>query len=339
MNGKEKVLVIDDELMPRYSMQQVLKDRYSVLTATGGIEGLESLENEPPDLVVLDIKMPDMDGVTVLREIKKRHPDIEVVLLTAYASIESARDAVRFGAIDYLMKPFDKDDLLNVVERGLKKKREREIRRLEHEELLGKTGILERQIVEVKQNLMMSYEGTVKALLLAIDAKDQYTAGHSEHVARLSHAIGEAMGLPEEAVESLRQSALIHDIGKIGVDETILKKRGPLIDEEFKEIRRHPEIGGRIVSAIPFLEEATMVIVYHHEKFNGTGFPAGLKGEEIPPMARIVTVADAIDAMMRDRPYRKRLPADKILSELLEGSGTQFDPAVVDIVIKKGLIV
>lgn len=335
MDSKGKVIVIDDELMPRYSIQQVLKDRYTVSTATGGVEGLEVMAKDPADVVVVDIKMPDMDGITVLKEMKKRYPDTEVILLTAYASLESAKSAVRLGALDYLMKPFDKDDLINVVERGLQKKRAGEAKTLEREELIDKAQYLERQISEAQQNLMKSYEGTVKALLFAIDAKDHYTSSHSEHVARLSCSIAEALGLAKDIREKLMQAAIIHDIGKIGVDEVILRKNGSLTSEEFDEIKKHPEIGRRIISAISFLKEAIPIIFYHHEKFNGTGYPEGLKGEEIPLLARIVAVADAIDAMMRDRPYRKMLPMESILAELKEGAGTQFDPEIVDLILKE----
>jgi len=338
MSEKKKILVIDDELTPRYTVQQVLKDRYNVFTAEGGKEGLEFMAQNPVDLVVLDIRMPNMDGITVLDEIKKRYTDTEVVLLTAYASLESARKAVRLGAFDYLMKPFDKDDLLKVVERGLQRKRTHEEARLEHEELVDKTKYLEEQIVEIQRDLTKSYEGTVKALLLAIDAKDHYTSTHSEHVAMLSYLVAKALGLSENVRDRLKQITIIHDIGKIGVDEIILKKNGILTPEEFSEMKKHPEIGARIVKAVPFLEEALPIILYHHERFDGKGYPQGLRGEEIPLIVRIVTVSDAVDAMMRDRPYRKKLPIDKLSTELKENAGSQFDPMIVDVILREELL-
>lgn len=338
MDSKERILVIDDELIPRYSIQQVLKDRYTVFTAAGGAEGLNFMAHTPADLVVLDVKMPDMDGITVLKELKKNYPATEVVLLTAYASIESARSAVRLGALDYLIKPFDKTDVLNVVERGLHKKRAHETVRVERDSLLDKNKYLEEQIAKARENIIMCYDGTVKALILAIDAKDHYTSDHSENVSRLSSLIAESLGMPKDIRDELSQAALIHDIGKIGVDEAILRKKGALTAEELAELRKHPEIGARIVSAVPFLEKTSQIILYHHEAYDGSGYPEGFRGEEIPLPVRIISIADAIDAMKHDRPYRNRLLMGSIMQELKNGAGSQFDPFIVDLIFKRKIL-
>jgi len=334
IEDREKILIIDDELAPREALRMVLKDRYLVSTATGAREGIDVMAQSPADLVVLDIMMPGMNGVVALGEIKKRHPDTEVILLTAYASLDTAKSAIRLGAFDYLTKPFDKDEVINVVGRGLEKKRNNKNLKLEQEELRSRTRYLEEQVNKARRNLIMAYEGTVKALILTIDAKDHYTFDHSEHVARLSTAIADVLNLPKNVRDKLEQAAIMHDIGKIGVDEAILRKNGKLTPEEFVEMRKHPEIGATIVQQVPFLGDAVPVILYHHERFDGEGYPKGLKGEEIPLSARIVMVADAIDAMMHDRPYRNRLPIEKVLSELRDNAGTQFDPVIVDIVLK-----
>ncbi len=333
-NNKEKILIIDDEFAPRESLRMVLKDRYVVSTAPGAQEGFNFMVQNPVDLVVLDIMMPGISGIEALQEIKNRHPDTEVVLLTAYASLETAKSAIRFGAFDYLTKPFDKDDVIRVVEKGLEKKRTLESLKLEREKLWDRTQHLEEQINAARQNLIMSYEGTLKALLLTIDAKDHYTYNHSEHVARLSSAIAGALDLPKDVKDKLEQAARMHDIGKIGVDEVILRKNGPLTTEEFEEIKKHPIIGATIVQQVPFLEHAIPVILYHHESYDGKGYPKGLKGEKIPLTARIIMVADAIDSMMRARPYRNALPKEKVLSELRDYAGIQFDPQIVDLILK-----
>jgi len=333
-NDKKRILVIDDELSPRESIKLVLKDRYTVSTASGAVEGIGFMDQNPVDLVVLDIKMPGMDGITALQEIKKRHPDTEVVLLTAYASLETARSAIRLGAFDYLTKPFDKDDVVKVVERGLQKKFANESLKLEREKLLDRTRYLEEQVNKARQNIMMCYEGTVKALILTIDAKDHYTFDHSEHVAKLSASIAEVLGLSKNIRDKIEHAAIIHDIGKIGVDENILRKNGPLTAKEFAEIRKHPEIGVTIVQSVPFLEDAIPVILHHHERYDGRGYPEGLKGEKIPLTARIVMVADAVDAMMRARPYRGSLSMEKVMSELRDNAGTQFDPMIVKEILK-----
>jgi putative nucleotidyltransferase with HDIG domain len=332
MNNKEKILVIDDELMARYAVQQVLKDRYNIFMAAGGKEGLDFMAQNPVDLVVLDIKMPDMDGVTVLREIKKRYPDTEVVLLTAYAGVETAQSALRLGALDYLTKPFDKDDVINVVERGLRKRQDLVRLKLEHEDLLRIKEYLEKEVETARDNLLLYYEGTIKALIRAIDAKDHYTFDHSEHVARLSLSIADAIGFSKIMKDKLEHAAIMHDIGKIGINEQILRKKSLLTEEEHIEMRKHPEIGARIVRAVPFLEDTVDVILYHHERFDGNGYPEGLEGGKIPLTARIVSVADTIDAMTRDRPYRNALSLSQLIDELKRGAGTQFDPGIVKLI-------
>jgi len=320
-------------MAPRESLRMVLKDRYTISTAFSAREGLNILEQNPIDLVVLDIMMPGTNGIEAMQEIKARYPDIEIILLTAYASLETAKSAIRFGAFDYLSKPFDKDDVIKVIERGLEKRRANKHLKLERKELWERARYLEEQITKASETLMESYEGTVKALISTIDAKDHYTFNHSEHVARLSISISNALELSNISHDKLQQAAIMHDIGKIGVDEQILRKNGRLTPEEFTEIKKHPVIGAKIVQPVSFLEDVIPVILYHHERFDGRGYPEGLKSEEIPLTARIIMVADAIDAMMRPRPYRGALPKEKVLSELKNNAGSQFDPMVVDVVL------
>ncbi len=333
MDNSDKILVIDDELAPRESIRMVLKDNYNVLTASGAAEGLDIMVKDPVDLVVMDIKMPKMDGITALQQIKSIHPDTEVILLTAYASLETARDAIRFGAFDYLIKPFDKDDVLMIVEKGLEKRRTNAGLKLERDKLLDKTSRLESQISEARSNIMNYYDGTVKALIYTIDAKDHYTFNHSNRVAALASAMAKVMGVPQHTIKGLEHAASIHDIGKIGIEESILRKKGRLTPEEYAEVKNHPAIGARIVKSVPFLEEAVPVILYHHERYDGTGYPEGFKKSQIPLSARIVLVADAVDAMMSDRPYRNALPVEQVMSELLHYSGTQFDPEITSIIL------
>ncbi len=335
MNDKEKVLIIDDEIAPRESIRMVLKDTYAVTTASGAHEGIDYIDNNPVDLIVMDIKMPKMDGITALQKIKEKHPDTEVVLLTAYASLETARDAIRFGAFDYLIKPFDKDDVLAVVKKGLEKRSASKGLKMERDTLLDRASYLEDQVHDARNKIMTCYEGTVSALILTIDAKDHYTYNHSNRVAKLSCDIAEALGVPPKTIKEIESAASIHDIGKIGIEEGILKKNGKLSLEEYTEVKKHPAIGVRIVQAIPFLEDAIPVILHHHERYDGKGYPEGITGDMIPLSARIVIVADAIDAMMSDRPYRDALTTSKVFSELEENSGTQFDPEIVDLILQE----
>jgi putative nucleotidyltransferase with HDIG domain len=333
-NNKEAILVIDDEIAPREALRMVLKDKYNVSAVSDAQEGLSFLSQNDIDLVVLDIMMPGMNGIEALQKIKSTYPETEVILLTAFASLGTARSAIRYGAFDYMTKPFDKDEVIKIVERGLEKKRMNTNSVLEKEELRYKTKYLEEQINKARQNLFVSYEGTVRALILTIDAKDHYTYDHSEHVARLSAAIANIVGLDRTQQIKLKQAALMHDIGKIGVDEFILRKNGALTEEEFNEMKKHPAIGARIIQEIPFLGDALPVIKHHHEFYDGGGYPDGLKREEIPLTARMVGLADAIDSMMRARPYRDAFEMDKVYRELTENAGIQFDPELVDIVLK-----
>lgn len=333
MDEERKILVVDDEVGPREAIRMILKGRYNVMTASDAKEALDIFSKDRLDLVLLDIKMPERDGISVLKDIKQKDPDTEVILITAYATVETAREAIRLGALDYLIKPFDKDDVINVVERGLQKRRNLERSRLDHEDLLRTKEYLEKEIEAARQNLMLYYEGTIKALIRAIDAKDRYTFDHSEHVAKLSSAIAGAIGFSKIVRNKIEHASIVHDIGKIGVNEQILRKKGLLNRDEHTEMRKHPEIGVRIVNAVPFLEDTVEVILHHHERFDGTGYPEGLKGNKIPLQVRIVTIADTIDAMMRDRPYRKALSYSSLIDELKKGTGTQFDPEIVRLII------
>lgn len=333
MDNRESILVIDDELAPRESIRMVLKDQYCVATAPGAYEGLNIMEENPFDLVVMDIKMPKMDGITALQEIKKKHPDTEVILLTAFASLETARDAIRFGAFDYLIKPFDKDDVLVVVKKGLEKRRANTGLKMERDILLDRASYLEEQVNMARSNILNFYEGTINALILTIDAKDHYTHNHSKRVAQLSASLASAFGVPEKTVKEIHNAASIHDIGKIGIEEGILNKNGHLTFDEYTEMKKHPSIGARIIQSVPFLEDAIPVILHHHERYDGTGYPDGIEGEQIPLSARIVMVADAIDAMMSCRPYRDALTIQNVMSELRDNAGTQFDPEIVDLIV------
>ncbi len=340
MNDREKILVIDDDLAPRESIRMILKDKYDVLSAGGAHEGLDIMDRKAVDLAVIDIKMPKMDGITALREIKKRYCDTEVILLTAYASLETARDAIRFGAFDYLIKPFDKDDVLLVIRSALEKRRTNTGLKMERDKLLDKASYLEEQVNKARNNIMTCYEGTVKALILTIDAKDHYTYNHSNRVAELSASLAKAMNVPGKIVNEIKHAASIHDIGKVGIEENILKKNGRLTFDENDEIKKHPSIGAGIVQSVPFLEDAIPIILHHHERYDGKGYPGGLKGKNIPLAARIVIIADAVDAMMSDRPYRSALSSEEVLNELQNNAGAQFDPEIVDIILReKGALV
>jgi response regulator RpfG family c-di-GMP phosphodiesterase len=328
MNGRNRVLVVDDELGPREALRMILKDHYEVSLAEDGNSALGLIARERYDVVILDIKMPDRDGIEVLKIAKEMNPDVEVVMITAYATVNTAREAIRHGALDYLIKPFDKKDVEKVVEKGIAKRMERQLSRERMEELQLATRSLSRQVDKAKTDIQRHYDGTVKALIAAIDAVDHYTRGHSERVSNFSALLAQEVGFPSHQIVLLQQAAIVHDIGKIGVESRILRKQGSLTREELDELKRHPQIGVEIVGPVPFMAEVLPVILHHHERYDGKGFPHGLRGEEIVLGARIVAVADAVDAMLSDRPYRKALTLQEVRLELEREAGTQFDPQI-----------
>ncbi len=338
ITNKSKILVVDDELGPRESLRMILKDEYEVITAANGSQALEHLEDSEFALIILDIRMPGISGIELLKKVKEKAPSTEVVMITAYASVDTATKALRLGALDYLIKPFDQAAVLDVVQKGISRRNEsRSIKkRLSDLQLANKS--LEAQVEESYNNIQKHFEETINSLVAAVDAKDSYTKGHQERVAELVYMIGEIMGMDEEDLVVLQKAATLHDIGKIGVDESVLRKPGNLCREEYDMVKKHPVIGAEILSPVKFLGEVIPLVLHHHEYYDGSGYPLGLKGEEIPLGARIIAVADAVDAMLRERPYAPRKTVFETCEELRRVSGTQLDPKMVEAVLDRNLV-
>jgi HD-GYP domain-containing protein (c-di-GMP phosphodiesterase class II) len=260
--------------------------------------------------------------------------DLEVVMITAYATVNTAREAIRHGALDYLIKPFNKSDVEKVVEKGITRRLERQWSRDRMQELQLATHNLSQQVERARTDIQKHYDGTVKALIAAIDAVDHYTRGHSERVSNFSVLLAEEVRFPSHQIVLLQQAALVHDIGKIGIESRVLRKQGNLDCQELNELKRHPLLGAEIVGPVPFMAEMVPVILHHHERYDGKGFPQGLRGEDIPLGARIVAVADAVDAMLSDRPYRNALSPQQVKIELEKEAGTQFDPHITSALIR-----
>lgn len=305
----QTILVVDDDEGNLELLERLLsRAGYRVVRARDGLEALEQIERQPPDLVILDIMMPRMDGYGVLRHLKS-HPEyryIPVLMFTAHAD-EKVR-ALETGADDFLSKPVDTYELQARVRAHLRMK--------------GFVDQLERA------------ERVLFTLARIVEVRDQHTEEHTDRVARGALAIAREMGLPQELREDLEKGARLHDIGKVGIPDRILLKAGPLTEEEFEIMKRHTIIGYEICRGMRSLGEGLLVIRHHHERWDGKGYPDGLKGEEIPLLARIVAVADAFDAMTSDRPYRKAMPRRDALSILIYGSGKQWDPQIVDLALR-----
>jgi putative nucleotidyltransferase with HDIG domain len=281
------------------------------------------LEEDSIELVILDIRMPGKSGVELLSEIKAKYPDTAVVMATAIDDASTAINCMKAGAYDYVTKPFNLDEVSFSVRRALEKRR-LELENRDYQQHL------EQKVEEQAQKIRASFFNAITALAYALEAKDVYTSGHSQRVTEISEAIAEHLGLPRETIEKIRLAGLVHDIGKIGVRESVLNKPGSLSDEEFKHVRLHSQTGERILKPIVDDKEILKAVRHHHERYDGAGYPDGLKGEQIPQLARIIAVADTFDAMTSERSYRKALTEEEACAEVERCRGTQFDPEAAD---------
>ncbi len=328
----EKILVVDDEDSIREVVSTLLTARgYQCTVATNGREALQKFQTLAPDLVLSDIVMPEMDGLRLLEATRSRDGDVPVIMVTALHDITTAIEAIRRGAYDYLLKPFEKDQLYLSVRRALEHRRLVADNRRYQNEL--ETLVAERteQLTRALADLEHSYDYTLEALGGALDLKDKETEGHCQRVTAFTIAIAKGMGIGREEIRQIARGAFLHDIGKMGVPDWILRKPGPLTDEEREVVRKHCDIGYEMLRRIPFLKEAAEIVLSHQEFFDGTGYPRGLRGDQIPLGARIFAIADTLDAMISDRPYRSALPLQTAKEEIKRCAGTQFDPKVVDI--------
>ncbi len=343
---KSRILIVDDEPVIREVLHERLSNAgFDCQVARNSAEALKQIRSAPYNLVLSDIAMPGGDGISLLRQIKNEQPDLDVVMLTGVVDVETAIRAIRLGASDYLTKPFNLEDVMLTIDRTLEKRRllrenleyQLDLERKVEErtsELRHKSDEVERLYLELKiafGKIQSTYETTLEALMEALDARDSETQGHSRRVAEYTAVVARRLGIDEPELTQFRWGALLHDVGKIGIPDAILRKPGPLTTTEWAIMRQHPEMGAKILSSVKFLEDAVPIVACHQEKYDGTGYPRGLKGEEIPLGARIFTVVDCLDAMMMDRPYRQATTYERVRQELLEHSGTQFDPRVVEV--------
>jgi response regulator RpfG family c-di-GMP phosphodiesterase len=318
------ILIVDDDAQVREVLHQIfLSANYRCVLATNGRDGLQAFRTAHPPLVVTDLKMPVMDGIALLDGIRREDADAAVIVLTGAPDVKTAIDSLKLGAYDFIMKPVNVDELLFAAERALER-RQLLIERREYHALL------ERRVEEATRDLQAAYNATLEALGSALDSRDVGTEAHSRRVHGYALATAREYGMREADIPDLEHGVLLHDIGKIGIPDAILLKPGPLTPEEWQTMRRHPEIGKRLIERIDFLHGAVPIIYCHHEKWDGSGYPRGLKGEGIPLGARIFSVVDAFDAMTFDRPYSTAIPFDAAQAEIKRCAGSHFDPAVVE---------
>jgi putative nucleotidyltransferase with HDIG domain len=326
-----RILIVDDDASVRDVISVLLTEEgYHCAAAPSADQALDLATQEDTHLVISDMKMPGKDGLWLLDRFRKDHPDTAVIMLTGFGDTEAAVECLRRGASDYLLKPPKVTDLIRAIERALARRRldlarKRYQRKLE-KRVREKTAELSKALSEVEN----SYNNTLYALVAALDAREHETSDHSQRVVRYTMAIAKKLSIPELHQPDIARGALLHDIGKIGVPDGVLLKPGPLTPSEWEEMRRHPQIGWNILKSISFLQVPAEIVLSHQERWDGGGYPRGLKGEEIHVGARIFAIADTLDAMTSDRPYRKGTTFGAARQEIKRCGGTQFDQRCVE---------
>lgn len=326
------ILTVDDEEMIRDLMVTALsREGYRCFQAGSAEEARAVLMNNRVDLAILDIMMPGRSGVDLLKELKVLSPETVVLMVTAISDTETAMKCIHLGAYDYILKPFDIDRVLLTIRNSLEQQRLLVENREYQANLEKKVEEQTSQIRMAMESLNLAYNHTLTALVRALDAREKETGSHSERVMGYTMLLGETMGIPESDLSVMARGALLHDIGKIGISDNILLKPAKLDEGEWMEMRRHPQLGYDILSGIKFLKGPAEMVFAHHERFDGSGYPKGLRRNDIPLGARIFTLVDTLDAMTSDRPYRKALPFDAVINEVTRCRGLQFDPEIADI--------
>ena len=327
-----RILVVDDEEPVRVMMGVALdRQGYEVQFASSGREAIDLIEQDPFDLVLTDIVMQDGNGIVLLERIHGQQPHVPVVMVTAIHDISVAIDSMRRGAYDYLLKPFERQHLVATVQRALDYRQAIEENHSYQQTLEQVVRARTEMLRQAMEDLEHSYDVTLEALGDALDLKDSETEGHSKRVTAYTIALARAMGIGPAQIKVIARGAFLHDIGKMAIPDGILRKPGKLSSEEQDLMREHCARGYHILRKIPFLAESAEIVYTHQEHYDGSGYPNGLSGNEIPIGARIFAVADALDAITSDRPYRKAQSFDAAREEILRCSGTQFDPGVVEV--------
>jgi cyclic di-GMP phosphodiesterase len=319
------VLIVDDEYIGRETLQSVLEgEGYELEMAENGLQAIEKAKQLLPDVILLDVMMPGMTGFEVCRQIRNdpQIAEIPIIILTALDDRESLLNALKAGADDFISKPFDRYELrarlLGITQLN------------RYQKLLQERAKLR----EAHSQLLSAYEATIEGWSHAMDLRDRETEGHSQRVAELTVKMSQAFGMSHDAIMHIRRGALLHDMGKIGVPDSILHKPGALTDEEWVRMRKHPQFAHDMLYPIEYLRPALEIPYSHHERWDGTGYPRRLKGEEIPMAARMFAVVDVWDALTSNRPYRPAWSEEEALAYIREQSGKHFDPQVVDLFFK-----
>ncbi len=322
MKIDSSILIVDDTFTGRKALESLLKNEgYNLVFATNGSEALQHAKNYEPDVVLLDVMMPGMNGYEVCSHIRNDPSlvDVPILMVTSLNDQKERLKGINSGADDFIGKPFDKLELLARIRTIVRLNRFRKLRE-EHAQL-------ESALFALQQ----AYDSTIEGWVQAIDLRDKETEGHTRRVTAMTVRLARAMDLDEETIRHYRRGALLHDVGKLGIPDSILNKNGPLTNDELIVIRQHPQFAFQWLSRIDYLQPALEIPLYHHEKWDGSGYPYGLKGDQIPLAARIFAVSDVWDALISERPYKKGWPVEEAAMYLESQKNIHFDARIVDV--------
>ena len=343
------ILIVDDEIGPRESLRMILKPYYNVFTVESGYAAIQMVQQVNLDVVTLDLKMPGISGIDTLKEIRGVDQDAMVIIITGYGTLQSAIEAIRYGVFDYIPKPFNVPEIMSIIDKAVQRKRlNLKIKGflanffephpfkepLPHSDLLLQNGF--KAVLEYKWNDSglsdnQSCLEFAKVLAYTLEEKDPYTSGHSERVCYYSDFICKRLSFHPKDRTELQIASYLHDIGKIGISNRFINKKGTLNSTDWAIIKQHSKKSIELLAPLKLSPTILSFIQHHHEHFDGTGYPDGLSGEQIPIGARIIAISDAYDSMTSNRPYRKPLSNEEARNELVSCSGKQFDPNLINI--------
>jgi putative two-component system response regulator len=341
------VLIVDDEIGPRESLRMILKPSYNVYSVENGHAAIQMVQQMEMDVVTLDLKMPGISGIDTLKEMRAIDPDIMVIIITGFGSLTTAIEAIRYGVFDYIPKPFNVPEIMSIIDRSVQRRKIN----VRIKEFLGKyfgqnlfpgsgadpypflkNGI--ERITDFKWNDVdhsdpQSYLEFAKVLAYTLEEKDPYTSGHSERVSYYSDFLCKKLSLSSNDRSEIQIASYLHDIGKVGISDRFINKRGSLNSTDWAIIKQHTKKSVELLSPLKLAPNILAYIQHHHEHYDGMGYPDGLAGEQIPLGARIIAISDSYDSMTSERPYRKPLGNGEAVNELTKYTGKQFDPELV----------
>jgi response regulator RpfG family c-di-GMP phosphodiesterase len=343
------ILIVDDEIGPRESLRMILKPNYNVYTVENGYAAIQMIQQTEMDVLTLDLKMPGLSGIDTLKEIRVIDPDVMIIIITGYGTLKSAIEAIRYGVFDYIPKPFNVPEILSIIDKSIQRRK----LNLKVKEVLGTClnqhlpnepaadsavplrneikGINEFKWDDTNLSENQNCLEFAKVLAYTLEEKDPYTSGHSERVCYYSDFLSKRLAFPPKERNELQIASYLHDIGKIGISNRFINKKGTLTPTDWAIIKQHTKKSIELLIPLNLSQNILAYIQHHHERYDGTGYPDGLSGEQIPLGARIIAISDSYDSMTSDRPYRKPLSNGDAKNELVKNAGKQFDPNLVSI--------